>query len=102
MVYDVDYYVHVDTTNDASSWCSICPTRSCPDAQALTIRRTGGGQAINQLVTVTPLEQVNEKIHDLTDMSSPPAGVPDGLRYRAQHGQGPRPPRRRGMRSLIS
>jgi hypothetical protein len=25
-------------------------------------------QAINQIVQVTPLEQVNEKIHDITDM----------------------------------
>jgi membrane protease subunit (stomatin/prohibitin family) len=70
MTYDVDYYIHVDTREDAVKLVQHMPY----SGHALTTEsiNTYAGpvveQAINQLIQVTPLEQVNEKIHDLTDI----------------------------------
>ena len=70
MMYDVDYYVHVDTKEDALKLVQHMPY----SGHALTtdaLNLYAGPvveQAINQLVQVTPLEQVNEKIRDLTDV----------------------------------
>lgn len=70
MVYDVDYYVHVETKEDAVKLVQHMPyTGHALTTQALN--EYAGPvveQAINQLVQVTPLEQVNERIHDLTDI----------------------------------
>ena len=70
LVYDVDYYVHVDTAQDAVT---------AGDAHAVqghmltteAINAYAGPvveQSVNQLVQVTPLEQVNERIHEITEL----------------------------------
>lgn len=68
--YDVDYYIHVDTKDDALKLVQHMPY----SGHALLTENINAyagpvvEQAINQLIQVTPLEQVNEKIHDLTDL----------------------------------
>jgi membrane protease subunit (stomatin/prohibitin family) len=70
MTYDVDYYIHVNTKEDATKLVQHMPYRG----HGLTTEDVNvyAGpvveQAVNQLVQVTPLEQVNEKIHDLTQI----------------------------------
>jgi membrane protease subunit (stomatin/prohibitin family) len=70
LVYDVEYYVHVDTKEDAIKLVTHMPysghamTTDSLNAYAAPVVE----QAINQLVQVTPLEQVNERIHDITEM----------------------------------
>jgi membrane protease subunit (stomatin/prohibitin family) len=70
LVYDVDYYVHVDTKEDAVKLVTHMPyqghmlTTEAVNAYAGPVVE----QAINQLVQVTPLEQVNERIHDITEL----------------------------------
>lgn len=70
MSYNVDYYIHVDTAENAVRLVQHMPYRG----HVLTTKDVNGyagpvvEQAINQLVQVTPLEQVNEKIHDLTQL----------------------------------
>jgi hypothetical protein len=66
----VDYYVHVDSKEDAVKLVTHMPyqghvlTTDMLNAYAGPVVE----QAINQLVQVTPLEQVNERIHDITEM----------------------------------
>jgi membrane protease subunit (stomatin/prohibitin family) len=68
LVYDVDYYVHVDSKEDAVKLVTHMPyqghflTADALNAYAGPVVE----QAVNQLVQVTPLEQVNEKIHEIT------------------------------------
>jgi membrane protease subunit (stomatin/prohibitin family) len=68
MTYDVDYYVHVDSREDAVKLVQHMPY----SGHALLTDHLNAyagpvvEQAINQLIQATPLEQVNEKIHDLT------------------------------------
>ena len=70
MVYSVDYYVHVETRENAVRLVQHMPYRG----HSLTIHEvnTYAGpvieQAVNQLVQITPLESVNEKIHDLSQV----------------------------------
>lgn len=70
MKYDVDYYIHVETKEDAVKLVQHMPYRG----HVLTnddVNVYAGPvveQAINQVVQVTPLEQVNEKIHELTEI----------------------------------
>jgi membrane protease subunit (stomatin/prohibitin family) len=70
MSYDVDYYVHVATKEDAVKLVQHMPYRG----HALTTEEVNGyagpvvEQAVNQVVQVTPLERVNEKIHELTEI----------------------------------
>lgn len=70
MTYDVDYYIHVNTKEDAAKLVQHMPYAG----HALTTDQINAyagpvvEQAVNQLVQVTPLEQVNEKIHDLTQI----------------------------------
>ncbi len=69
LAYMVDYYVHVDTTDDAVKLVQHMPfaghalTGDDLNAYAAPVVE----QAINQIVQVTPLEQVNEHIHELTE-----------------------------------
>ncbi len=70
LVYDVDYYVHVDTKEDAVKLVTHMPYQghfltteglnqyACPVLE----------QAVNQIVQVTPLEQINEHIHEITEL----------------------------------
>lgn len=70
LTYDVDYYIHVDTKDDAVKLVQHMPysghtlTTESINAYAGPVVE----QSINQLIQVTPLEQVNEKIHELTDL----------------------------------
>src|SRR3984893_4249684 len=70
MVYDVDYYIHVETRENAVRLVQHMPYRG----HALTTVEVNAyagpviEQAVNQLVQITPLEQVNEKIHDLSQI----------------------------------
>jgi membrane protease subunit (stomatin/prohibitin family) len=68
--YEVDYYVHVDTAKDAVSLVRHMPFAG----HALTgeaLNQYAGPvveQAINQVIQVTPLELVNEHIHDISEL----------------------------------
>ncbi len=70
MVYSVDYYIHVETRENAVLLVQHMPYRG----HALTITEVNAyagpviEQAVNQLVQITPLESVNEKIHDLSQI----------------------------------
>jgi membrane protease subunit (stomatin/prohibitin family) len=70
MTYGVDYYIHVDTKDDAVKLVQHMPYRG----HCLTIADLDAyagpvvEQSINQLIQMTPLESVNEKIHDLTQL----------------------------------
>ena len=72
MTYVVDYYIHVETADAAVLLVQHMPYRG----HALTAPEVNNyagpviEQAINQIVQVTPLEQVNEKIHELTAIVS--------------------------------
>jgi len=68
LAYDVDYYIHVDTAKDAVSLVQHMPVSN----HMVTVHDVNNyagpvvEQAVNQIVQCTPLEKVNEKIHDLT------------------------------------
>src|SRR5438477_6975323 len=70
MVYSVDYYIHVETREAAVQLVQHMPYRG----HALTIQEVNAyagpviEQAVNQVVQITPLEVVNEKIHDLSQV----------------------------------
>jgi len=70
MQYGVDYYVNVGTKDDAVRLVQHMPYRGhmlkTDDVNAYAGPVVE--QAVNQVVQVTPLEQVNEKIHELTDI----------------------------------
>jgi membrane protease subunit (stomatin/prohibitin family) len=70
MTYSVDYYIHVDTKEDALKLVQHMPYQG----HALTTEAINAyagpvvEQSINQLIQLTPLESVNEKIHELTEL----------------------------------
>lgn len=70
MVYNVDYYIHVETRENAVLLVQHMPYRG----HTLNIQEVNAyagpviEQAVNQLVQITPLEAVNEKIHDLSQI----------------------------------
>ncbi len=70
MVYSVDYYIHVETRDAALQLVQHMPYRG----HALMSQEVNAyagpviEQAVNQLVQITPLESVNEKIHDLSQI----------------------------------
>src|SRR5215472_11752835 len=70
MVYSVDYYIHVETRENAVQLVQHMPYRG----HSLTTQEVNAyagpviEQAVNQLVQITPLESVNEKIHDLSQI----------------------------------
>lgn len=70
MVYSVDYYIHVETREAALQLVQHMPYRG----HALTTQEVNAyagpviEQAVNQLVQITALESVNEKIHDLSQI----------------------------------
>ena len=72
MVYSVDYYIHVETRENAVRLVQHMPYRG----HSLTIQEVNNyagpviEQAVNQLVQITPLESVNERIHDLSEVVS--------------------------------
>jgi membrane protease subunit (stomatin/prohibitin family) len=70
LVYDVDYYVHVDTPQDAVKLVTHMPYQGhFLTTEALnTYAGPVVEQSINQIVQLTPLEQVNERIHEITEL----------------------------------
>jgi len=70
MIYSVDYYIHVETRDNAVRLVQHMPYRG----HTLTTQEVNAyagpviEQAVNQLVQITPLEAVNEKIHDLSQI----------------------------------
>ena len=70
LVYDVDYYVHVDSKEDAVKLVTHMPyqghffTTEALNAYAGPVVE----QAVNQIVQLTPLEMVNERIHEITEL----------------------------------
>lgn len=70
MKYDVDYYIHVATKEDAVKLVQHMPYRGhmLTNDDVNVYAGPVVEQAINQVVQVTPLEQVNEKIHELTEI----------------------------------
>jgi membrane protease subunit (stomatin/prohibitin family) len=70
MVYDVDYYVHVDSPQDAVKLVTHMPYSGhilgvdALNAYAGPVVE----QSVNQLVQLTPLEHVNERIHEITEL----------------------------------
>ncbi len=70
MAYSVDYYIHVETRDAALQLVQHMPYRG----HALTTQEVNAyagpviEQAVNQLVQITALESVNEKIHDLSQI----------------------------------
>lgn len=70
MIYSVDYYIHVETRENAVRLVQHMPYRG----HTLSIQEVNEyagpviEQAVNQLVQITPLETVNEKIHDLSQI----------------------------------
>jgi membrane protease subunit (stomatin/prohibitin family) len=70
MVYDVDYYVHVDSPQDAVKLVTHMPySGHMMNVDALNAYAGPVvEQSVNQLVQVTPLEHVNERIHEITEL----------------------------------
>jgi len=71
MEYTVDYYVHVDTKDDAVKLITHMPFAGerIPMAELTAYAGPVIEQAINQIVQVTPMEQINERIHDIIELA---------------------------------
>lgn len=70
MVYDVDYYIHVATAENAVKVVTHMPYRG-HGIRTDEVNAYAGPvveQAINQLVQLTPLERVNERITELSQI----------------------------------
>lgn len=68
MTYDVDYYIHVANPQDAVKLVQHMPVQGHIITTSEVNDYAGPvvEQAINQIVQTTPLERVNEHIHELT------------------------------------
>jgi len=68
--YTVDYYIHVNSAEDALKLVQHLPYRGhfLKSDEVNAYAAPVVEQAINQVVQVTPLEQINEKIHDLSSL----------------------------------
>lgn len=70
LTYSVDFYFHIANAQDAVKLVTHMPYTGHVLSIA-DINRYAGPvveQAVNQLVQVTPLEQINERIHDLSQL----------------------------------
>jgi membrane protease subunit (stomatin/prohibitin family) len=69
MTYEVDYYFHVASKDDAVALVTHMPVadHTITAKQVNDYAQPVVEQAINQVVQVTPLERVNEKIHDISN-----------------------------------
>lgn len=67
MTYEVDYYFHIANKDDAVALVTHMPVadHTITAAQVNDYAQPVVEQAINQIVQVTPLERVNEKIHEI-------------------------------------
>jgi membrane protease subunit (stomatin/prohibitin family) len=70
MGYEVDYYFHVAKKEDALALVTHMPQSGhfVTTSQVNTYAGPVVEQAINQIVQLTPLESVNEKIHEITQL----------------------------------
>jgi len=70
MSYEVDYYFHVASKDDAVALVTHMPVADhlITADQINTYATPVVEQAINQVVQVTPLERVNERIHDISEL----------------------------------
>ena len=70
MVYDVDYYVHVNTKEDALALVAHMPVSGHVITTTEIDNYAGPviSQSINQIVQQTPLERVNERIHEISQL----------------------------------
>ena len=70
MTFDVDYYVHVNTPQDAITLVQHMPVagHTVTTKEIDTYAGPVISQSINQIVQVTPLEKVNERIHDISQV----------------------------------
>ncbi len=70
MGYEVDYYFHVAKKDDALALVTHMPQTGhfVTTSQVNTYAGPVVEQAINQIVQLTPLESVNEKIHEITQL----------------------------------
>ena len=70
MSYQVEYYIHVDTKDGALKLVTHMPFAG----HFINTEEVAGyagpvvEQAINQIVQVTPMEKVNEKIHEIVEL----------------------------------
>ena len=71
MQYTVDYYIHVDSKDDAVKLISHMPfvRDSIPVSELASYAGPVIEQAINQIVQVTPMERVNERIHEIIELA---------------------------------
>ncbi len=71
MEYVVDYYIHVDTPDDAVKLITHMPIAGdrIPVAELAAYAGPVIEQAINQIVQLTPMEQINEHIHDIIELA---------------------------------
>ncbi|HEX7325873.1 MAG TPA: hypothetical protein VF292_11055 [Rhodanobacteraceae bacterium] len=70
MSYTVEYYVHCDTKDDAVKLITHMPFggHTILSDEVASYAGPVVEQAINQIVQVTPMERVNEHIHDLVEL----------------------------------
>ncbi|MDA8336120.1 MAG: SPFH domain-containing protein [Peptococcaceae bacterium] len=70
MVYQVDFYIHVDSKEGALALTTHMPFNGQFIAVDDITSYAGPvvEQSINQIVQVTPMETVNERIHDVTEL----------------------------------
>ena len=68
--YQVDYYIHIDSTDDALDLITHMPFDGMAISASEVAEYAGPvvEQAINQVIQVTPLEQINEKVHDIVEL----------------------------------
>jgi membrane protease subunit (stomatin/prohibitin family) len=69
VLYTVDYYIHVDTTQAALELITHLPFNG-PNIDTKEVADYAGPaieQAINQVIQVTPLENINERIAELRE-----------------------------------
>ena len=71
MEYVVDYYIHVDTPDDAVKLITHMPIAGdrIPVAELTAYAGPVIEQAINQIVQLTPMEQINERIHEIIELA---------------------------------
>ncbi|GGA39286.1 hypothetical protein GCM10010981_30680 [Dyella nitratireducens] len=70
MSYQVEYYIHVDTKENALKLTTHMPF-SGHTISADEVARYAGPvveQAINQIIQVTPMEKINEHIHEIVEL----------------------------------
>jgi membrane protease subunit (stomatin/prohibitin family) len=70
LIYQVDFYVHVDSKDDALALVTHMPFAGQTILVSELVQYAGPviEQAVNQVIQVTPLESVNERIHEISDL----------------------------------